>query len=88
LRLAVVSPFVDRHHGTERALAELLERLANSYGCEIHLFAQHVEGLTLSTAGSGKSASAGAIIWHRVPRLPGPHIFQFLAWFHLNQARN
>lgn len=85
MRLAVVSPFVDRHHGTERALAELLERLANSYGCEIHLFAQNVEGLALSTLGSGKSKSTGAIIWHRVPMLPGPHIFQFLAWFYLNR---
>src|SRR6266478_1279666 len=28
LRLAVVSPFVDRRHGTERALAEVLERRA------------------------------------------------------------
>lgn len=85
LRLAVVSPFVDRHHGTERALAELLERLANSYGCEIHLFAQNVEGLALSSLGSIKPTSAGAIFWHRVPRLPGPHIFQFLAWFYLNR---
>jgi glycosyltransferase involved in cell wall biosynthesis len=84
LRLAVVSPFVDRHHGTERALAELLERLASGYGCEIHLFAQRVEGLALSTPGSVKSGSAGAITWHKVPRLPGPHIFQFLAWFYLN----
>jgi glycosyltransferase involved in cell wall biosynthesis len=85
LRLAVVSPFVDRQHGTERALAELLERLADSYGCEIHLFAQQVEGLALSSPGSVKSGSAGAIIWHRVPRLPGPHILQFLAWFYLNR---
>jgi len=37
LRLAVVSPFVDRRHGTERAIAELLERLARDYHCEIHL---------------------------------------------------
>jgi glycosyltransferase involved in cell wall biosynthesis len=76
---------VDRHHGTERALAELLERLANRYSCEIHLFAQHVEGLALSTPSSRKGGSAGAIIWHKVPRLPGPHIFQFLAWFYLNR---
>ena len=85
MRLAVVSPFVDRRHGTERALAELLERLANRYGCEIHLFAQHVEDLALSAPGSVKSGSAGAILWHRVPRLPGPHIFRFLAWFYLNR---
>jgi len=42
LRLAVVSPFVDRRHGTERALAELLERLATKEHCEIHLYAKQV----------------------------------------------
>jgi len=44
LRLAVVSPFVDRRHGTERALAEVLERLARNEHCEIHLYAQRVRG--------------------------------------------
>ena len=50
MRLAVVSPFVDRRHGAERALAELLERLARDYGCEIHLYAQRVEDLSASGA--------------------------------------
>ena len=55
LRLAVVSPFVDRRHGTERVLAEVLERLAGKYGYEIHLYAQRVEDLALarSAASSG-----------------------------------
>jgi glycosyltransferase involved in cell wall biosynthesis len=84
LRLAVVSPFVDRRHGTERALAELLERLAREYGWEIHVYSQSVEDLQLSDAQSGRSAESGAIFWHRVPSIPGPHVAQFIAWMFLN----
>lgn len=84
MRLAVVSPFVDRRHGTERALAELLERLARDYGCEIHLYAQRVEDLQLSDPQSARSAKSGVIFWHKVPSIPGPHVAQFLAWIILN----
>jgi glycosyltransferase involved in cell wall biosynthesis len=84
LRLAVVSPFVDRRHGTERAVAELLERLARDYGCEIHLYAQRVEDLSLSRHEAAPSASSGAIFWHKVPSIPGPHLAQFLAWVFFN----
>jgi UDP-glucose:(heptosyl)LPS alpha-1,3-glucosyltransferase len=84
LRLAVVSPFVDRRHGTERALAELLERLARQQHCEIHLYAQRVEGLALAQSGVARSQDLGAIIWHKVPSTPGPHLLQFIAWFFLN----
>ena len=87
MRLAVVSPFVDRRHGTERALSELLERLARDYGCEIHLYAQRVEGLRISDpklARSVSSTESGAIFWHEVPRIPGPHVAQFVAWMFLN----
>ena len=87
LRLAVVSPFVDRRHGTERALAELLERLAGDYGCEIHLYAQRVEDLHLSDrrpARSARSTNSGVIFWHKVPSIPGPHLAQFLVWMFLN----
>jgi glycosyltransferase involved in cell wall biosynthesis len=84
LRLAVVSPFVDRQHGTERALAELLERLARDYGCEIHLYAQRVEELQVNDPKSARSPESGAIFWHKVPGIPGPHVAQFLAWMFLN----
>jgi glycosyltransferase involved in cell wall biosynthesis len=87
LRLAVVSPFVDRRHGTERALAELLERLAGDYGCEIHLYAQRVEDLPVSdpkSAVSARPTESGDIFWHKVPAIPGPHVAQFLAWIFLN----
>ena len=87
MRLAVVSPFVDRRHGTERALAELIERLAKDYGCEIHLYAQRVEDLQVESSHSGRSATSpdsGAIFWHRVPGIRGPHLAQFIAWVFLN----
>jgi glycosyltransferase involved in cell wall biosynthesis len=41
----VVTPFLDRRHGTERALAELLVRLAGGRGWEIVLYAERVEDL-------------------------------------------
>jgi len=84
LRLAVVSPFVDRRHGTERALAELLERLARDYGCQIHLYAQRVEDLELIDLQSARSSKSGFISWHKVPSIPGPHAVRFLAWIVLN----
>ena len=83
MRLAVVSPFVDRRHGTERSLAELLERLARDYHCEIHLYSQRIEGLALGQS-SSPSGQQGGITWHKVPTIPGPHILQFLCWLFLN----
>jgi glycosyltransferase involved in cell wall biosynthesis len=85
LRLAVVSPFVDRRHGTERALAELLERLAGDYGCEIHLFAQQADDEVLAPSRRENAGTQGTIVWHKVPRAPGPPLVKFLAWFQLNR---
>ena len=84
MRLGVVSPFVDRCHGTERALAELLQRLASKEHCEIHLYAQRVDGLAIVQAGVPRAQESGAIFWHSVPSIPGPHLLQFLAWLFLN----
>jgi glycosyltransferase involved in cell wall biosynthesis len=84
LRIAVVSPFVDRRHGTERALAELLERLSGKYGCEIHLFAQRVENLSVRRPGSSRRPKANVIFWHKVPRCFGPHALQFICWILFN----
>ena len=83
LRLAVVSPFLDRRHGTERALAELLERLARDYHCEIHLYSQRVEDVAIGPSPSPRRQQAG-ILWHKVTSIPGPHVFQFLFWLFLN----
>jgi glycosyltransferase involved in cell wall biosynthesis len=88
LRVAVVSPFVDRQHGTERALAELLERLARDYRCEIHLFAQRVEDLQVTRWDARNDArhsgKADVIFWHVVPMTGGPLLFSFVAWCFLN----
>lgn len=82
----MVSPFVDRQHGTERAVAELIDRLAYVYGCEIHLYAQHVENLDLLADRGSTGLPSGSIRWHRVPSLPGPHLLQFLGWIFLNKV--
>jgi glycosyltransferase involved in cell wall biosynthesis len=70
-RLAVVSPFLDKSYGTERIAVEWITHLAGKF--EIHIYSQHVEDLDLSR-----------VTWHRVPKLPGPHIFSFLWWFAAN----
>jgi glycosyltransferase involved in cell wall biosynthesis len=87
LRIAVVSPFVDRRHGTERAVAELIERLAATYRCEVHLFAQSVADIDVSPADSASAdrSSTGSIQWHRVGAIRGPQLFRFSAWFFLNR---
>jgi glycosyltransferase involved in cell wall biosynthesis len=84
LRLAVVSPFVDRRHGTERALAELLDRLARRYHCQIHLFSQRVGDLVVDDPDAPRVAEAGAIWWHKVPSVGGPHLLQFVNWLVAN----
>lgn len=86
LRIAVVSPSVDRSHGTERAVVELLERLAREFGCEVHLYAQRVEDLTISDARPESASGSGRIIWHKVPSVPGPHLVRFLGWLVLNSV--
>ena len=69
-RIAVISPFLDKRHGTERCVAEQIERLAGDY--EIHVYALTVRDLDLSR-----------IVWHRIPRLPGPHLLTYV-WFFLS----
>jgi glycosyltransferase involved in cell wall biosynthesis len=86
LRIAALSPFVDRRHGTERALAETIERLARVYRCEVHLYSQCVQDLAVATSRGVPSPSPQpGIIWHRVPSLPGPHLLQFLFWLLANR---
>jgi len=87
LQIAVVSPFVDRRHGTERAVAELIERLAGTYSCEVHLFAQQVADLSLTPADSSGQTSRGSVLWHRVPSIPGPQLLRFVSWFLLNRLQ-
>ncbi len=66
MRIAVISPFVDRQHGTERALAELLDRLSAQHGDTIDLYAQKVSDLNYEPESSVEKTDHGRIIWHRV----------------------
>ncbi|MGH9691025.1 MAG: glycosyltransferase family 4 protein, partial [Candidatus Acidiferrales bacterium] len=72
VRLAVVSPTLDKSFGTERIVVEWITRLGDEF--DVHVYSQHVEDVDLSQ-----------ITWHRVPKLPGPHLFNFLWWFAANQ---
>jgi glycosyltransferase involved in cell wall biosynthesis len=70
-RIAVVSPFLDKSHGTERIIIEWMSRLDRDF--EFHVYSQHVEDVDLS-----------GIVWHRIPRLPGAHLLNYLWWFGAN----
>jgi UDP-glucose:(heptosyl)LPS alpha-1,3-glucosyltransferase len=73
-RIAIVSPFLDKQHGTECCVAEQAERLTRYY--EVHLYCNRVENVDLSE-----------IIWHRVPALPGPHALAYLWWLAANHLQ-
>lgn len=73
-RLAVVSPFLDKSHGTERLMVELVSQMSSTF--EIHVYSQRVEDLDPST-----------FTWHHVSKIPGPHLFSFLWWFVANRLR-
>jgi len=72
-RLAVVTPFLDPSHGTERIVCEWIEQLAEKF--EIHVYSQDVRGCDRSK-----------FTWHRIPKLPGPHLLNYLWWFGANHA--
>ena len=69
--IAVVSPFIDKRHGTERRIAEWISRLGSEY--EVHIYSQRVEDIDLSK-----------MQWHRIPQLGGPYLLNFLWWFVAN----
>ena len=73
-RIAVVSPFLDKRHGTERSVVECMERLSSDY--DIHVYSNRVEDIDLNT-----------ITWHLVPSLPGPHLIGYIWWFLANHCR-
>jgi glycosyltransferase involved in cell wall biosynthesis len=70
-RLAVISPFLDKRHGSERIIVEWLSHLPQEF--EIHFYSQRVEDVELLK-----------FEWHRIPKLPGPHLFNFLWWLAAN----
>jgi glycosyltransferase involved in cell wall biosynthesis len=71
--LAVVSPFIDKRHGTERRVAEWTSRLTRDY--DVHVYSQRVDDLELT-----------ALTWHRIPKIPGPHLLNFAWWLWANHA--
>jgi glycosyltransferase involved in cell wall biosynthesis len=91
-RIAIVSPFLDKKHGTERRVTELVGRLAEDYGYEIHIYSQRVEdlvGVQIYYYRCAERVSAdtemGKIWWHRVPQIVGPGLVRYLWWFIANQ---
>lgn len=87
LRIAVISPFLDRQHGTERCITEQVERLAKVHGFEIHLYCQRVEDVKgVEPWGvSTPTPAPGCIFWHKVPDIWGPHLVKFLWWLFANR---
>lgn len=72
-RLFFVSPFVDKRHGTERRVAEWASRLTEDF--DVHVYSQRVDDIDLSK-----------ITWHRIPKLPIPHLLNYIWWFAANHA--
>jgi glycosyltransferase involved in cell wall biosynthesis len=88
LRIAVVSPFLDRSHGTERCIVEQIEHFLRRPGCEIHVYSQSVRDLDVVRFRRSFASPPlpGKPIWHRIPALPGPHLLNFVWWYFANQA--
>ena len=88
MRIAVITPFLDRRHGTERCVIEQLERFSADRGTEIHIYAQRVEELHgVARYKPGRRPDSGTrLSWHKVPRIPGPHLLQYIFWFFTNAA--
>src|SRR6266403_4216218 len=88
LRIAVVSPFLDRQHGTERCIVEQIEYFLRQPGCEIHIYSQSIQDIDVVRFGRSTASPPvpGKAIWHRIPNLPGPHLLNFLWWYFANQA--
>lgn len=97
MRIAVISPFLDRSHGTERCIVEQLERFALESGAEIHIYAQRVQdvrGVTPGKYGAParpvdhdvETKPVNRLFWHKVPSIPGPHLLQYIFWFFANRV--
>jgi glycosyltransferase involved in cell wall biosynthesis len=63
---------------------EQLERFAEQPDSEIHIYSQKVRDL----AGVTRYPAPGhRLVWHKVPRLPGPHLFAYVWWFVANHVQ-
>ena len=84
MRIAIVSPFVDKKHGTERAIAELIEHLASNSAHVVHVYSQQMEDLEFSAVQEFKNQH-GNVCYRQISSFPGPHLFQFIAWYWRNR---
>ena len=85
MRLAVVSPFLDRQHGTELCVTEQIERLVRQYHWSVELYSQKVSQLSgVRPASRAFQNSTDSILWHKVSDVPGPHLVKYLWWFFAN----
>jgi UDP-glucose:(heptosyl)LPS alpha-1,3-glucosyltransferase len=73
-RLAVISPFLDKRHGSERVIVEWLTHLPDDF--EVHIYSERVEDIEPSK-----------FTWHRIPKLRGPHLFSYLWWIAMIRLR-
>jgi glycosyltransferase involved in cell wall biosynthesis len=89
MRIAVISPFLDRSHGTERVIIEQLEKFPSSPKTEIHIYAQRVQDLpgVITWKPNPPTPPSSHLFWHRVPSIPGPHLLQYTFWFFANTIR-
>jgi glycosyltransferase involved in cell wall biosynthesis len=64
-KIAIVSPFLDKRHGTERCVAEQIERLWDDY--EIHIYSTDIRDLDLAR-----------VTWHKVGLRIKPHLLAYI----------
>lgn len=83
MRLAVISPFLDARHGTERCVLEQLKRFPA--GVDTHIYSERLEDLN-GAARWPASPRDARFHWHKTPELPGPHILKFCFWFLANRV--
>ena len=82
LNIGVVSPFLDKTHGTERSVSEQVERLARGHVCQIVLYCNEVADLALFREKANFPNSQ--ITWRKVPAIPGPQLIRYIWWFIAN----
>ena len=71
LKVWVATPELHRRGGTERCLAEQMERWRERF--DLRLYTMRVQDVDLR----------GTVV-RRIPRLPGPHLFRYVWWFVAN----
>ena len=88
MRLAVVTPFLDRQHGTELCIVEQIERFAPQQRWSIEVYSQAVSQVSgVRCASEVAQESSASIVWHKVSAIPGPHLLKYLWWFIANHWR-